>query len=119
MSSTDFAQQRVVVAVLAAAGLGQPCHEAGEVGAPGQRDLVGCPAPGFGHVALPAVTAVTLQAASISIQPDSCTDRSRSGISEALTAPSTNCASCLPAVGSSASRSQNAPNSGSPSTVCR
>ena len=35
-------------------------------------------------------------AASISIQPDTCTDRSRSGISEALTAPSTNCAS-LPA----------------------
>ena len=34
----------------------------------------------------------TACAASISIQPDSCTDRSRSGISEALTAPSTNSA---------------------------
>src|SRR6185503_17107417 len=58
-------------------------------------------------------------AASISIHPDNCTDMSRSGISDALTAPSTSSACLPPATGISAWRSQKALNRGRSSTVCR
>src|ERR1700756_2187924 len=58
-------------------------------------------------------------AASISIHPDSCTDRSRSGTEDEVTAPPAKVALALSAVGTSAVRLQLKPNSGSPSTVCR